>query len=393
MNIILYNIYLEPTKTFCTFESPKTTKAMIALLGFLKSQFIEIIEWPEDDRQTLLWKFPDEDREIKMGAQLIVRPSQAAIFVNEGVVADVYGPGRYELVTRNMPVLSRLRGWKYGFNSPFKVDVYFVSTRKFRNLKWGTRQPIPVSDPEFSMVPLRAFGTFGVQIEDPATFFKEFAGADPHVTTEELIEEFRSRLVTQFSRALKVSGKTLQEININAHALGDALLPILQKDFKEIGLNLFEFNVESVTLPEEIQRQLVQQDLEARGIRRKGFAKNEVEIQNFMARANLSQNIQDMQKFLQFQFGTNLGKGGGSGDEHYHPSSMQYMVEMAMGMDFAKQILHQQKPQEKTDKKKTRESIIKAIKELAQLKEQGVITEEEFNQTKKELLEELKEID
>lgn len=363
----------------------------MGLWSFIKGQFIEIIEWPEADRDVLVWKFPDEDREIKMGAQLIVRDSQAAIFVNEGQIADVYGPGRHELTTRNMPILSRLRGWKYGFESPFKVDIYFVSTRRFRNLKWGTKQPIPVSDSEFSLVPLRAFGTFDVRVSDPATFFRELVATDARFTTEELIEEMRSRLVTLFSAALKSSGRTLAEINMRANLLGEELLPKMKPEFAELGLELLAFNVESVTLPEEIQKQLVEQDLEARGIRKKGFAQNEVELQNLMAKAQLSQNIQDMQKYLQFQMGTQMGKGG-SGTPAQTANFLQQMVEMGVGMNMARDFVKTMKnspEQSQIVSKPSKEEILSLLKELGELKEKGILTEEEFNQKKQELLSKL----
>jgi membrane protease subunit (stomatin/prohibitin family) len=358
----------------------------MGLWSFIKGQFIEIIEWPEADRNVLVWKFPDQDREIKMGAQLIVRDSQAAIFINEGQIADVYGPGRYELTTRNMPILSRLRGWKYGFESPFKVDIYFVSTRRFRNLKWGTKQPIPVSDPEFSMVPLRAFGTFDIRVSDPATFFRELVATDSLFTTDELMEELRSRLVTLFSAALKASGKTLAEINMKANLLGEELLPKMQPEFAQVGLELLAFNVESVTLPEEIQNQLVSQDLDARGIRKKGFAQNEVELQNLMAKTQLSQNIQDMQKYLQFQMGTQMGKSD-SGTPVQTANFMQQMVEMGIGMHMAKDLMKtmNQDPNQPSTPS-TQEEVLKLLKELGELKEKGILTEEEFAQKKQELL-------
>jgi membrane protease subunit (stomatin/prohibitin family) len=333
------------------------------VFSFLRRQFIEIIEWVDETRNTLIWKFPDEDREIKMGAQLTVRESQVAIFVNEGKIADVFPPGRYELITRNMPILSDLKGWKYGFNSPFKVDVYFVSTREFTGLRWGTQQPITVSDPDFSLVPLRAFGTFHMRVRDAAKFFREFAGTDPVVTVEEFLDGgFRSLVVSYFANALKASGQTLVEINARANQLGEALLPYLQPEFERVGLELTRFFVESVSLPEDIQKQLLDQDFELRRMRKK---------------VQMSQEVEDMQRFLQFQAGQGLEKGdGGSG-------LGRAAIEMSMGMQMAQQMGQTSSGKASAEE---RAQILQTLKELAQLKDAGILTEAEFEAKKQELL-------
>lgn len=338
------------------------------VLSFLRRQFIEIIEWVDETRDTIIWKFPDEDREIKMGAQLTVRESQVALLINEGKIADVYGPGRHELTTRNMPILSDLRGWKYGFNSPFKVDVYFVSTREFQNLRWGTQQPIPVQDPELSLVPLRAFGTFAMKVKEAALFFREFAGTDPVVTIEEFLEGgFRSLVVTRFSQALKDSGRSIAEINAQANQLGDVLLPILQPEFERVGITLTRFLVESVTLPEEIQKQLLEQDLELRRLRKK---------------ANLSQEVEDMGRFLQFQAGQAMEKGGEGGGAGLARSAL----EMSLGLQMAREMQQQSSTPSKAPSAEERAQILSTLKELAELKNAGILTEEEFEAKKKELL-------
>ncbi len=140
---------------------------------FVKSELIDVIEWLDDTGDTLVWRFPDQDHQIKMGAKLTVREGQAAVFVNEGQIADVFSPGLYSLSTQNMPVLTTLRSWKYGFESPFKAEVYFVNTRNFLDLRWGTQNPIMIRDPDFGMVRLRAFGTYGIRVTDPGKFMKE----------------------------------------------------------------------------------------------------------------------------------------------------------------------------------------------------------------------------
>jgi membrane protease subunit (stomatin/prohibitin family) len=355
----------------------------MSIFNFIKGQFIDVIEWVDETRDTLVWKYPDQDREIKMGAQLTVRESQVAIFVNEGKMADVYQPGRYELVTRNMPILTSLKSWKHGFNSPFKVDVYFVSTRQFSNMRWGTRQPIMVSDPEFPLVQLRAFGTFNFRVTDAAKFFREFAGTDPHVTTDEILEHFRSKVVTEFSAALKKSGKSLVEINFKAQELGAELLPILQPDFNEVGLQLTQFNVESISLPEEIQKALTEQDLETRRIRKTMGATNEMEMQKMMGQANISQQVQDMDKFLKFQAGLGMEKGGEGGGN----DMMKTMLQMQMAQQMM-QNLNTPPANNPTaaSQAQTKEQILATLKELGELKAAGILTEEEFNAKKQELL-------
>ncbi|MEN3041146.1 MAG: SPFH domain-containing protein [Bacteroidia bacterium] len=336
------------------------------VFSFLRRQFIDVIEWVDETRDTLIWKFPDEDREIKMGAQLTVRESQVAILVNEGKIADVYQPGRHELTTRNMPILTNLKGWKYGFESPFKVDVYFVSTREFQNLRWGTQQPVMVEDAELSLVPIRAFGTFAIRVKDAATFFREFAGTDPVVTIDEFLEGgFRSLVVTHFSHALKRSGRSIAEINAQANQLGDILMPILQPEFQRVGIELTRFLVESVTLPEEIQKQLIEQDLEMRRLRKK---------------VGLSQEVQDMSKFLQFQAGQAMEKGDGAG-----AGLARSALELSLGMQMAQQMQSGNSPTQKASAEE-RAQILQTLKELAELKNAGILTEEEFEAKKKELL-------
>src|SRR4029078_2308239 len=174
----------------------------MAIIDFLKKQFIDIIEWTDDSRDTLSFRFPDEDKEIKRGAQLIVRESQIAQFVYLGEIGDTFGPGTHTLTTDNIPVLSRLKGWKYGFESPFKADVYYVVTRLFTGIKWGTSNPVMVRDKDFGIVRVRAFGTYAFRIIDPKKFLKEVAGTDQHFRLDEFADTMRSRLVSVFSEAL-----------------------------------------------------------------------------------------------------------------------------------------------------------------------------------------------
>src|SRR6185436_5282327 len=174
----------------------------MGLMDFIRGQLIEIIEFNDDSRDTLSWRFPDSDREIKRGAQLIVRESQVAQFVYLGQFGDSFGPGKHELVTDNIPILSDLKGWKYGFESPFKADVYYVVTRLFTGNKWGTANPVMMRDKDFGIVRLRAFGTYDFKLVEPKVFLKEVAGTDQHFRLDEFADVMRSRLVSTFSDAL-----------------------------------------------------------------------------------------------------------------------------------------------------------------------------------------------
>lgn len=374
----------------------------MGILSFIRGQLIDVIEWPLQESDQVMWKFPRQDNEIKMGAQLTVREGQTAIFLNEGKMADVFGPGRHELTTRNMPLLTTLKSWKYGFNSPFKADVYFVSTKQFTGQKWGTRNPVMVSDPEFSLVPLRAFGTFNFRVADAAKFFREFAVNQPELETEALLEAFRSVVVTEFSTALKKSGSTLVEINMRSNELGDVLMPILKQDFDNLGIELTRFLVENVSLPEEIQKELTAQDMEVRKMRRTMGTQNELEMQNLMARAQLSQNIGDVNKFMQFQMGSGMNNpaapGGGTpgmgGD-------MAEMMKMMMGMNMAQGMMQnmqgsmnpamqQQQPQQQqppaAGPDAERAKLMETLKQLGDLKAAGILSEAEFEAKKAELL-------
>src|SRR6187200_1632199 len=171
----------------------------MGLMDYLKTQLLEIIQWEDDSRDTISWRFPDEDKEIKRGAQLIVRESQNCQFIYLGQFGDTFGPGKHTLVTENIPILSTLQGWKYGFESPFKADVYFVNTRLFTGNKWGTSNPIMLRDPDFGIVRVRAFGTYDFRIVDPRLFLKEVAGSDQNFRLDEFADTMRSRIVSIFA--------------------------------------------------------------------------------------------------------------------------------------------------------------------------------------------------
>jgi len=227
----------------------------MGLMDFIRGELIEIIEWTDDSRDTLSYRFPDEDKEIKRGAQLIVRESQAVQFVYLGQFGDLFGPGKHTLTTDNIPILSTLRGWKYGFESPFKADVYFVNTRLFTGNKWGTSNPVMVRDQDFGVVRLRAFGTYDFRIVDAPRFLKEVAGTDHQFRLEEFTDVMRSRLVSVFSDALASSKVPALDIATRYGELGEALLPLINPALKEkYGIEMTTFVLENVSVPPEVEQ-------------------------------------------------------------------------------------------------------------------------------------------
>ena len=198
--------------------------------------------------------FPDEDKEIKRGAQLIVRESQVVQFVYLGQYGDLFGPGKHTLTTDNIPILTRLKGWKYGFESPFKADVYFVTTRLFTGNKWGTSNPVMVRDQDFGIVRVRAFGTYDFRIVDPPKFLKEVAGTDNHFRLDEFADVMRSRIVSVFSEALATSKVPVLDVATRYSELGEALLPLINPALKEkYGLEMPSFVLENVSVPPEVE--------------------------------------------------------------------------------------------------------------------------------------------
>ncbi|HMF97227.1 MAG TPA: SPFH domain-containing protein, partial [Vicinamibacterales bacterium] len=226
----------------------------MGLMDFIKGQLIDIIEWTDDSRDTLSFRFPDDDKEIKRGAQLIVRESQVAQFVYLGQFGDTFAPGKYTLTTDNIPVLTRLKGWKYGFESPFKADVYYVVTRIFTGNKWGTSNPVMMRDADFGIVRLRAFGTYDFRVVQPQRFLKEVAGTDQHFRLDEFADAMRSRLVSVFSDALASAKVPALDVATRYSELGDALLPLINPAIGEkYGLEMTSFILENVSVPPEVE--------------------------------------------------------------------------------------------------------------------------------------------
>ncbi|MDR2390459.1 MAG: SPFH domain-containing protein [Planctomycetota bacterium] len=219
-------------------------------------QFIDVIEWIDATRNTLVWKFPRGDNEIKNGAQLIVRESQAAVFLHEGELGDVFKPGRVELTTSNIPILTTLKSWRYAFNSPFKCDVYFINTRQFTDQKWGTANPIMLRDAEFGPLRLRAFGSYAFSVTDPGKFIVTMAGTNPVLVSEDVTGQLRNILVSRFADALGEAKIPALDLAAQYNEMGDFLRNILQKDFDEYGITLNKFLIENISLPPEVEQAL-----------------------------------------------------------------------------------------------------------------------------------------
>ena len=226
----------------------------MGIFDFIKGQLLEIIEWTDDSRDTISFRFPDDDKAIQNGAQLIVRETQVAQFVYLGEFGDTFGPGKHTLVTENIPVLTKLKSWKYGFNSPFKVDIYYVTTRLFTGNKWGTSNPIMLRDKDFGIVRARAFGTYDFKVSDPKLFLKEVAGSDHNFRLDEFAETMRSRIVSIFSDALASSGVPVLDVATRYSELGDALLPLINPlTVAKYGIEIGSFIVENVSVPPEVE--------------------------------------------------------------------------------------------------------------------------------------------
>jgi membrane protease subunit (stomatin/prohibitin family) len=229
----------------------------MGLLDKLRGEFVDIIEWIDDTRQTLVWRFPRYQNEIKNGAQLIVRPGQVAVFVSEGRLADVFQPGRHELTTQNLPILSTLKGWKHGFDSPFRSEVYFVATRQVTELKWGTPNPVMLRDHDFGPVRVRAFGTYALRALDPVTLLKELVGTDASFAADEIGELLRSTINTSFADLMGSSQIAVLDLAGNYQSLSDKLRQtVAARIDDEYGLEIPQLAIVNISLPEEVEKAL-----------------------------------------------------------------------------------------------------------------------------------------
>jgi membrane protease subunit (stomatin/prohibitin family) len=228
----------------------------MGLFDKIKGEFIDVIEWTDNTSDTIVWKFPRYQNEIKMGAKLTVRESQVAVFMNEGQIADVFQPGLYTLQTQNMPIMTTLKSWAMGFNSPFKADVFFVNTKQFNNQKWGTKNPIMLRDVEFGPVRLRAFGSFAFKVADAKLFIKEIAGTDSEFTTDEINEQMRNIAVSRGMDAIAESKIPVLDLASNYDEVSKLITDKIRPEFNEIGLNLTKFLIENISLPPEVEAAL-----------------------------------------------------------------------------------------------------------------------------------------
>ncbi len=222
--------------------------------NIIKGQLIDVIEWIDDSRDVMVHRYDMNGKDIMMGAQLTVRESQVAIFMNEGQIADVYSPGRHELSTANMPIMTALRSWKFGFNSPFKADVYFVNTRQFLDLKWGTANPVMMRDAEFGVIRLRAFGIYSFRVKDPVFFLKEVFGTNSLFTVSGVEGQLKRVMVSSLSDAIAESKIPALDLAANYEELGTLALNALQPKAQAMGLELTSLVIENISLPEEVEK-------------------------------------------------------------------------------------------------------------------------------------------
>ena len=346
----------------------------MALFDFIKKQFIDILQWTEDANGTLVWRFPMAEMEIQNGASLVVRESQIAVFVNEGQVADVFGPGTYKLTTQTLPVLTYLKNWDKLFESPFKSDVYFFSTRQQIDQKWGTPQPITIRDKDFGAVRLRAFGNFAWRLVDPRAFMKEVSGTRERYTAAEIDGQLRGFLLQHLSDAVAQSGIPFLDLAANQVEFAARLKEVTAPEFARLGLSLETVTLQNISLPEELQKILDQ-------------------------KIGMGMIGQNMGQFMQYQaaqalpkFAENAGQGSGiAGD------AMGLGAGMALGQTMAQAMQQGLQPAAAAPLAPAAapvvalkpDEIMATLEKLADLKAKGILTDEEFSAKKTELLKKL----
>jgi membrane protease subunit (stomatin/prohibitin family) len=329
----------------------------MGIFDFIKNEFIEVIDWVDDTNDTVIYKFPDKGNKIMNGAQMTVRESQVVVLMNEGEFGDVYIPGRHELSTKNMPITTTLKSWKYLFDSPFKVDVFFVSTKQFTNLKWGTTNPIIVRDPVFKQVRLRSFGTYTIRVVDPKKFIREFAGTNPWVRIDAVSEQMRNTIASKLAEGLAEAGISVLDLAANFTEIGEKLKPIFQAEFDTWGIELGKFYIENVTLPEEVEKMLDKT-------------------------TQLNMLGDNINKFNQMQGGIAIEKLADN------PGAAT-----TAGIGAGVILTNLMQPQQQAQNNNTgaapvddKQKMLDLLKQLGELKTAGILTEEEFNQKKAEIL-------
>jgi membrane protease subunit (stomatin/prohibitin family) len=349
----------------------------MGLMDFIKKQFIDILQWTEESDGTLAWRFPMAEMEIQNGASLTVRETQMAVFVNEGKVADVFGPGTYKLSTQTLPVLTYLKNWDKLFESPFKSDLYFFSTRQQIDQKWGTPQAITIRDKDFGAVRLRAFGNYGYRIADPKLFHTEISGTRDAYTTGDLDGQLRGLVLQNISNAIASSGIPFLDLAANQQSFAAALAKELEPAFAKIGLKLEGMTVQNVSLPEELQKILDQ-------------------------KIGMGMVGNDMGKFMQYQTAQaipGMAQGGGAGSG-IAGDAMGLGAGVALGQVLAQNLTQglnpasQQAAQAQTAIQNIAatlkpQDIMATLEKLGDLKTKGILTQEEFDAKKAELLKKL----
>ncbi len=347
----------------------------MALMDFIKKQFIDVIQWTEEGDGTLAWRFPMPDMEIQNGGSLTVRESQMAIFVNEGKIADVFGPGTYKLTTQTLPVLTYLKNWDKLFESPFKSDVYFFSTRQQIDQKWGTPQPITIRDKDFGAVRIRAFGNYAFRITDPKLFHTEISGTREEYMVSELDGQLRGLVLQNISTAIAASGIPFLDLAANQIEFAKALRTQLDPEMAKLGLKLENMTVQSVSLPEELQKILDQ-------------------------KIGMGMVGNDMGKFMQYQTAQAIPKfaEGGGGGGGVAGDAMGLGAGVALGQVLAQNLQAglQGNPQAAAQAAAAQvaatlnpNDIIATLEKLGDLKAKGILTAEEFDAKKAELLKKL----
>ena len=349
----------------------------MGLMDFIKKQFIDILQWTEESDGTLAWRFPMAEMEIQNGASLTVRETQMAVFVNEGKVADVFGPGTYKLTTQTLPVLTYLKNWDKLFESPFKSDLYFFSTRQQIDQKWGTPQAITIRDKDFGAVRLRAFGNYGYRIADPKLFHTEISGTRDAYTTGDLDGQLRGLVLQNISNAIASSGIPFLDLAASQQSFAAALAKELEPAFAKIGLKLEGMTVQNVSLPEELQKILDQ-------------------------KIGMGMVGNDMGKFMQYQTAQaipGMAQGGGAGSG-IAGDAMGLGAGVALGQVLAQNLTQGLNPASQQAAQAQAaiqniavtlkpEDIMATLEKLGDLKTKGILTQEEFDAKKAELLKKL----
>ncbi len=345
----------------------------MALMDFIKKQFIDVIQWTEEGDGTLAWRYPMEGMEIQNGGQLVVRESQMAVFVNEGKVADVFGPGTHKLTTQTLPVLTYLKNWDKLFESPFKSDVYYFSTRQQIDQKWGTPQPITIRDKDFGAVRLRAFGNYSYRIADPKLFHTEISGTRETYGVADVDGQLRGLVLQNISTAIAASGIPFLDLAANQMEFAKALTVQLAPEMAKLGLKLELMTVQSVSLPEELQKIMDQ-------------------------KIGMGMVGNDMGKFMQYQTAQAIPKfaeGGGGGGSGIAGDAMGLGAGVALGQVLAQNLASGlQTPATAAASAVAAvgvkaEDVMATLEKLADLKGKGILTEEEFATKKAELLKKL----